>query len=187
MHVHYFLFIFFSVCLSGCLYLFFLVCLSLLCLFHFNVCLLLFTKCTKILQFIFLLFLSIYLSLLLSTFTLHFTYRVRPPKWECFWTQFRGRSLIAKKMLKTPLDCKFQVDFRSVFWILVAWLLFEKIRPKWRPRGLVCAGIDTLTTPITLNTQVFMVNYVLRPVSPIGRIELVSGAKKTKNIYQPVP
>jgi hypothetical protein len=63
-------------------------------------------------------------------------------------------------MLKTPLDCKFQVDFRSVFGILVALLLFEKIRPKWRPRGLVCAGIDTLTTPITLNTQVFMVNYV---------------------------
>jgi hypothetical protein len=45
---------------------------------------------------------------------------------------------------------------------------------------LVCAGIDTLTTPITLNTQIFMVYYVKKPVSPIGRIKLVSGAKKLK-------
>jgi hypothetical protein len=90
-------------------------------------------------------------------------------------------------MLKTPLDCKFQVDFRSVFRILVARLHFEKIRLTWRPQGFVCAGIDSLTTPITLNTQIFMVYYVKKPVSPIGRIELVSGAKKTKNIYQPVP
>ena len=36
----------------------------------------------------------------------------------------------------------------------VAWLLCEKIRLTWRPPGLNCAQIGTLTTTITLEIQI---------------------------------